>query len=185
MTDRAQLAALGFSLGSDQPTERDMRAEIDGACWAIAAVLDRDQIEPLTASVDRLICALADAREALADHDGSGGSWPADLGPPLRVGTLGAHVEQPAPIPGTGDVWQEVIDGEPLAVLRELYEARRALGLRRYGHLLQRDNGRDHALDGQEELLDGIAYFTAAGWYDVVAALRTALLCVVARRGAA
>jgi hypothetical protein len=101
-----------------------------------------------------------------------------------QVASLGSvHREQPAPRQGTGDVWQELIDGEPLQALRELYTARRALGLERYGHLLQRDNGRDHALDGQEELLDGIAYFTACGWYDVVASLRTALLCVIARRG--
>jgi hypothetical protein len=93
------------------------------------------------------------------------------------------HREQPAPRQGTGDVWQELIDAEPLSALREIYIARRALGLDRYGHILQRDNGRDHALDGQEELLDGIAYFTACGWYDVVASLRTALVCVVARRG--
>ena len=112
----------------------------------------------------------------------SGGDWPADLGPPLRCGTLGAHVEQPAPLPGTGDVWQEVIDGEPLAVLRELYGARRALGVARYGTPLQRGNGRDTARDLEEELLDALAYATALQWWGVATVIRVVLLCVATRR---
>lgn len=79
-----------------------------------------------------------------------------------QIAALGAHVEQPAPLPGTGDVWQEVIDVEPLAVLRELYEARRALGVARYGTPLQRGNGRDHLRDALEEALDLMAYLMAA-----------------------
>ena len=102
------------------------------------------------------------ARLAALGAQTSGGDWPADLGPPLRCGTLGAHVEQPAPLPGTGDVWQEVIDGEPLAVLRKLYEARRALGVARYGTPLQRGNGRDHLRDALEEALDLMSYLQAA-----------------------
>ena len=111
----------------------------------------------------------------------SGGDWPADLGPPLRCGTLGAHVEQPAPLPGTGDVWQEVIDGEPLAVLRELYVARRALGVARYGTPLQRGNGRDHLRDALEEALDLMAYLKAEGLDFEVRAARTLTLCLWAR----
>ena len=111
----------------------------------------------------------------------SGGDWPADLGPPLRCGTLGAHVEQPAPLPGTGDVWQEVIDGEPLAVLRELYVARRALGVARYGTPLQRGNGRDHLRDALEEALDLMAYLKAEGLVFEVRAARTLTLCLWAR----
>lgn len=112
----------------------------------------------------------------------SGGDWPADLGPPLRCGTLGAHVEQPAPVPSTGDVWREIIDGEPLAVLRELYAARRALGIERYGVPLQRGNGRDTARDLEEELLDALAYATALEWWGVATVIRVVLLCVVTRR---
>lgn len=99
-----------------------------------------------------------------------------------QLAAFGAHVEQPAPVPSTGDVWQEVIDAEPLAVLRELYEARRALGIERYGVPLQRGNGRDTARDLEEELLDALAYATGIGWGDIAAAVRTTLLCVVARR---
>ena len=99
-----------------------------------------------------------------------------------QIAALGAHVEQPAPSPGTGDVWQEVIDGEPLAVLRELYGARRALGVARYGTPLQRGNGRDTARDLEEELLDALAYATALQWWGVAAVIRTSLLHVVTRR---
>lgn len=99
-----------------------------------------------------------------------------------QIAALGAHVEQPAPLPGTGDVWQEVIDGEPLAVLRELYVARRALGVARYGTPLQRDNGRDTARDLEEELLDALVYATALRWWGVATVIRTVLLCVATRR---
>lgn len=99
-----------------------------------------------------------------------------------QVAALGAHVEQPAPVPSTGDVWQEVIDAEPLAVLRELYEARRALGIERYGVPLQRGNGRDTARDLEEELLDALAYATALEWWGVATVIRVVLLCVVTRR---
>jgi len=174
MTDRAQLAALGGfgkipdSCGHGGARQVKPLKDCPRCGGSGRVTYESDEYPPGT---NACCCTCSTCRARYDDT--------------AAVATLGAHIEQPAPSPGTGDVWQEVIDGEPLAVLRELYEARRALGLRRYGHLLQRDNGRDHALDGQEELLDGIAYFTAAGWYDVVAALRTALLCVVARRGAA
>ena len=92
----------------------------------------------------------------------TGGDWPADLGPPLRCGTLGAHVEQPAPLPGAGDVWQEVIDAETQPGLRALYVERRAIGLERYGTPLQRGNARDHLRDALEEALDLMAYLMAA-----------------------
>jgi hypothetical protein len=91
------------------------------------------------------------------------GDWPADLDSSLRCGTLGAHVEQSAPLPGTGDVWQEVIDGLDLDdPIRPICVARRALGVARYGTPLQRGNGRDHLRDALEEALDLMAYLQAA-----------------------
>lgn len=81
---RAQLEALVLA----------MNGQIEEACHAIAAILDHDQIEPLPASVDRLICALADAREKLEAYE-AGGSWPSDLGEPLRCGTLAALASPP------------------------------------------------------------------------------------------
>lgn len=55
----------------------------------------------------------------------------------------------PAPTPSTGDVWREVIDGPGRVLppdLRAAMEARRRLGIDRYGVPLQRANGRDHLL---------------------------------------
>ena len=111
----------------------------------------------------------------------SGADWLADLGPPLRCGTLGAHVEQPAPLPGAGDVWQELIDAETHPGLRALYVERRAIGLERYGTPLQRGNARDHLRDALEEALDLMAYLQAEGLVFEVRAARTLTLCLWAR----
>lgn len=79
-----------------------------------------------------------------------------------QIAALGA---QPAPIPAAGDVWQEVIDAEPLAELRALYTARRALGVERYDTPLQRGNGRDNLRDALEEALDLLVYLHAEHLY--------------------
>jgi hypothetical protein len=65
--------------------------------------------------------------------------------------------DQPAPRPGDGDVWAEVIPTLPPEIRADA-EARRQLGIERYGTPLQRGNGRDMAADGYQEALDGIAY---------------------------
>ena len=75
---------------------------------------------------------------------------------------------QPAPVPGEGDVWAEVIaDGErrgsiPPRVL-DLMRERRQVGIDRYGVPLQRGNGRDGMRDLLEELLDAVAYSALCG----------------------
>ena len=68
--------------------------------------------------------------------------------------------DQLAPRLSEGDVWAEVIPTLPPEIRADA-EARRRLGIERYGLPLQRGNGRDMVLDGYQEALDGIAY--AAG----------------------
>lgn len=73
-----------------------------------------------------------------------------------------AAAPQPAPRPADGDVWAEII--ETLRPGTELYDAavaRRQMGIDKYGTPLQRDNGRDHAIDEAQELLDAAAYRAA------------------------
>lgn len=81
----------------------------------------------------------------------------------------------PPPRPGVGDVWAELMEVERDSVLRAIYNDRRALGLRRYGTPLQRDNGRDTPLDLREELLDGMAYARSIGDHFTVFWLRVLL----------
>lgn|GEM_PF-4680472 len=74
---------------------------------------------------------------------------------------LELELAQPAPSGGTGDVWREVIDrldGWGLRPLRPVCEARRLLGIERYGVPLGRGDGRDGERDLLEELLDGAVY---------------------------
>jgi hypothetical protein len=61
--------------------------------------------------------------------------------------------DQPAPQPSTGDVWRLVIDD---------MEARRELGIERYGTPLQAHNGRDPLVDAYQEALDLAAYLRQA-----------------------
>ena len=89
---------------------------------------------------------------------------------------------QPAPKPAHGDVWIELIQAETNPELRPLMEARRELGIARYSVPLQRDNGRDHLFDLQEELLDAMAYAQAANADLVVDAVRQLLLALVHTR---
>lgn len=68
---------------------------------------------------------------------------------------------QPAPSGGRGDVWVDVIqhlDEMGVAGLRPRCEARRELGIQRYGVPLGYDDGRDPERDLEDELLDGAAY---------------------------
>lgn len=88
--------------------------------------------------------------------------------------TLGG--EQPPPDPNDSrPIWEEVVEwveasmsGDPLLpLLVEEMRARDAIGRRRYGTPLQRDNGRDARRDLLDELLDGLAYSWQAGLTDV------------------
>ena len=69
-----------------------------------------------------------------------------------------ASTPEPPPIPGTGDVWQSVIDGLPPGKLRDACVERRAFGLRKYDTVLQANNGRNWRTDALQEALDGVAY---------------------------
>jgi hypothetical protein len=79
-----------------------------------------------------------------------------------QLQALAALQPEPPPTPGTGDVWLDVIERTTDPVLRELYVARRAQGLARYGVPLQRDNGRDHLCDAVQEAVDLVVYLEAA-----------------------
>lgn len=68
-----------------------------------------------------------------------------------------AATPEPPPAPAEGDVWAELIrDAEAAGMvdLAEMFRARRAFGIEKYGVPLQRGNGRDHVVDLQQELLD-------------------------------
>lgn len=78
-----------------------------------------------------------------------------------------AYQPQPAPKPAQGDVWAEIINDTIDPVLLPLYNARREMGIVKYGTPLQRGNGRDHLVDLREELLDAVAYATAAGCHSM------------------
>ena len=62
-------------------------------------------------------------------------------------------VDQPAPQPSQGDIWQDVIAD---------METRRWLGIQRYGRPLQSHNGRDALVDAYQEALDLCAYLRQA-----------------------
>ncbi len=69
--------------------------------------------------------------------------------------------DQPAPKPGRGDMWQQVIDrwnGKIRPEIIDLFKARSALGIDRYGTPLQAGNGRDVCDELVHETLDRIAY---------------------------
>ena len=79
-----------------------------------------------------------------------------------QLQALAALQPEPPPTPGTGDLWRDVIERTTDPVLRELYVARRAQGLARYGVPLQRDNGRNHLCDAVQEAVDLVVYLEAA-----------------------
>ena len=68
-----------------------------------------------------------------------------------QIRALNEH--QPAPKPSTGDVWA--------LVLADM-EARRRLGIERYGTPLQPHNGRDALTDAYQEALDLAVYLRQA-----------------------
>ena len=72
-----------------------------------------------------------------------------------------AATPQPDPAPADGDVWAEIIDHLPPSPLRTACEARRQMGINKYGVPLQRSNGRDHGIDEAQEYLDAAAYRVA------------------------
>jgi hypothetical protein len=83
----------------------------------------------------------------------------------------GREGDQPLPMAGqVGDILGELIDR---------LEERRAVGLKRYGRLLQAFNGRDASRDLEDELLDGAAYARQVG--REVAALELAVLALARR----
>lgn len=61
--------------------------------------------------------------------------------------------DQPAPTAAAGDIWLDVIAD---------MEARRQVGIRRYGTPLQAGNGRDCLRDAYDEALDLVAYLRQA-----------------------
>lgn len=76
-----------------------------------------------------------------------------------------AVVEQPAPTPSAGDVMAGLstivaasYNVDEAADLLDGIEARRLLGIERYGVPLQRGNGRDPDVDLLQELIDAAAY---------------------------
>ena len=77
-----------------------------------------------------------------------------------------ATTPEPPPTPGTGDVWQSVIDRLPPGRLRDACVERRAFGLKKYGTVLQANNGRDWRKDALQEALDLIAYSAQGGMED-------------------
>ena len=79
---------------------------------------------------------------------------------------LSSVAPEPAPSPGTGDMWAEILAALPpiLERLRPHLVARREMGIQKYGVPLQRDNGRDAKVDEAQEHLDAAVYrWTWAG----------------------
>ena len=72
-----------------------------------------------------------------------------------------ATMSQPAPRAGDGDVWASLMPRLPLS-LRPYAEARRLLGIERYGTPLQAHNGRDALTDALQEALDLAVYMQQA-----------------------
>lgn len=74
--------------------------------------------------------------------------------------------DQPLPVPGSRQVHQSVIDHlgewcldpEVQRAIDQGLQARRELGIRKYGRPLEADNGRDALQDAWEEALDAMAY---------------------------
>jgi hypothetical protein len=71
--------------------------------------------------------------------------------------------DQPLPVPGQGRSMHDLVVEDLLARpgmedIVELFRQRRALGLERYGSLLQAFNGRDAQQDLLEELADAVVY---------------------------
>lgn len=72
-----------------------------------------------------------------------------------------ATMSQPAPRAGEGDVWASLLPRLSPS-LRPYAEARRQLGIERYGTPLQANNGRDVLTDALQEALDLMVYMQQA-----------------------
>lgn len=79
----------------------------------------------------------------------------------------------------TADLWQALIDAEPLAILHKCYTHHRTLSSPRLPSGVQRGSGQDV----EEALLDALVFASALGWTGEVNAIRTVLVAVVARNG--
>lgn len=69
--------------------------------------------------------------------------------------------QQPAPVPGRGDMWQQVIarwSGKIQPAIIEMFKARSEQGKAHYGGPLQAGNGRDVCGELVNETMDRIAY---------------------------
>lgn len=190
MTDRAQLAALGAQTsGGDWPADLDtsLRCGTLGAHVEQPAIFAGDYIAPigddLTTPGPVGYCLEADSfgLRSIRWFDRYGDFTHSHL---VAIGSIPKGYQripgsrplaprpldpQPAPLPGVGDVWQEVIDGLDLDdPIRPICIARRALGMANYGTPLQRGNGRDEVRDTDEELADALVYAQAEGDLETV-----------------
>lgn len=87
----------------------------------------------------------------------------------LLMRLLAEALPEPAPKEAEGDLWADLMRQRWFpAGLRQEAEARRLLGIARYGRPLQADNGRDHLRDCLDEMLDGAVYAYAVGEYGLV-----------------
>ncbi len=181
---------VGGMMGGADDMRRALEAERDAALEEVARLAaERDGARAEAAQIRATAGALTPGRirvAALAAIDAVHVAPPAwaetvadDVLARLQASTSKASAPQPDPLPAEGDVWAELIDGEPVAELRALYRDRRTLGIERYGVPLQRGNGRDHRADLLQELLDGMAYAQAADLPRVAAALRERVLDLV------
>jgi len=99
-----------------------------------------------------------------------------------QLQALGAHLaEQPAPQPGTGDLWADIIARTEHPLLRALYEARRQQGIERYGTPLQRGNGRDFLSDALQEACDLVVYLEGTEHRSLVTRAEDILIAILAR----
>ncbi len=130
------------------------------------AVLTRETLEAGDAALRADADRVGDIVDADFDPDAAPISDPAYQPIPLLTGNAPSaapiSTPEPAPVAGTGDVWAEIIAVEPEPSLREVFAARRQFGIDKYGTPLQRNNGRDHGNDLDQELCDGVVYARAA-----------------------
>lgn len=63
-----------------------------------------------------------------------------------------------APKKGRGDVWLEVLNDWPEGGFKNVFRARRNMGIAKYGQPLQYEDGRDPVIDLFQELLDAVVY---------------------------
>lgn len=125
---------------------KDQRINADMLTWGQVMYTGEDVVLDLELQSGRMLCIRFAAADDKAAIDALAELMP--TGTPIRAG---AQVDQPPPRPdATGpDVW--------LLVLADM-EARRQLGIARYGVPLRPDNGRDNLIDAYQEALDLCVY---------------------------